>query len=212
MSTIPENTSGDNPEKRCTGPCKRVLPATTEFFYAASKTRPGSLFGRCKVCYLEQIKAKREANREAFRARGRESAARRRDHAKEYRKANADKLDQWRRAYYAEHKADRRAYERAYNKAHPDRRRVIHHNRKARQKAIPGSHTAKDIQDQRKRQKDLCYWCHQKLTKYHVDHIVPVTREGSSNDPWNIVLACPVCNTKRGNKLPHEWSEGGRLF
>jgi 5-methylcytosine-specific restriction endonuclease McrA len=203
--TIPQDT----PKKQCTA-CEELLDATTDFFYL-HKDR-NYLFSVCKTCYAKKSKAKREADIEAARAYKRENAAKHKDHAKEYRQANAEKLDQRRRAYYAEHKDERRAYERAHNKAHPDRRRVIHHNRKARQKAIPGSYTAQDVQDQLKRQKKKCYWCHEKLTKYHVDHIVPVTREGSSNGPDNLVLACPTCNTKRGNKLPHEWSEGGRLL
>ncbi len=39
----------DAPEKRCTGPCGRVLPATPEFFYRKKHNKDG-LDCRCKEC------------------------------------------------------------------------------------------------------------------------------------------------------------------
>lgn len=206
-----DTISQDTPMKQCKGPCGRMLPATTEFFYATGKNGRG-LFGRCKHCYTEQSKAKRNANREAYRARQRASAARCKEHAREYCKANAEKIAQWHREYGVTHRNERREYERKYYREHPEKRRAIHHNRRARKNAIAGSYTDQDIQRQFKAQKGKCYWCSVRLDKYHVDHIVPVNREGSSNYPWNIVLSCPHCNVKRGDKLPHEWFEGNRLL
>lgn len=97
-----------------------------------------------------------------------------------------------------------------------DQRLAATRNRRARKRAIPGMHTPQDIQNQYARQKGKCYWCGVKLNgherMYHVDHIIPLTREGSSNDPWNLVIACPFCNVSRNNKLPHEWPDGGHLL
>lgn len=38
---------------------------------------------------------------------------------------------------------------------------------------------------------------------FTVDHIVPVSR-GGKNSWTNTVCACPVCNQRKGNRLPHE--------
>lgn len=107
-----------------------------------------------------------------------------------------------------------RAYEREARRRHPEHTR----NRRARRLSAQGSFTEQDVQQQYKRQGGKCYYCKTKFDKkrgragFHADHIVPLTREGSSNFPWNIVLSCPTCNLKKGNKLPHEWPEGNRLL
>ncbi len=35
------------------------------------------------------------------------------------------------------------------------------------------------------------------------DHVIPISR-GGSNDWTNVVTACSACNTRKGNRLPHE--------
>lgn len=89
-------------------------------------------------------------------------------------------------------------------------RSAFDHKRRMQEQSV-NAVTAQDIEVQLGRQKNKCYWCHKKLDKYHVDHVVPLSRDGS-NSPENIVIACPTCNMRRRNKLPHEWSEGGRLL
>lgn len=39
----------------------------------------------------------------------------------------------------------------------------------------------------------------------HVDHVVPVSRGGSS-DPENLVCSCAKCNTSKKDKTPSEWA------
>lgn len=75
-----------------------------------------------------------------------------------------------------------------------------------------GSHSRTDIERQYANQKGKCHYCKCDVgDKYHVDHVVPLSR-GGSNGPENIVIACPTCNTSKGAKLPHEWIQGGRLL
>jgi len=98
-----------------------------------------------------------------------------------------------------------------YRATHPELIKTIHRNRYAHRKGAQGKYTPNDIEKQFNAQKGKCYWCNRKLTKYHVDHIIPLVR-GGSNWPDNIVIACPSCNTSKGDKLPHEWIKGGRLL
>lgn len=85
-------------------------------------------------------------------------------------------------------------------------------NRRARLRQAEGHHTAKDIRKQYELQKGKCYYCQSKVgIKYHVDHVIPVTR-GGSNYPSNLVISCSHCNESKNNRLPHEWFEGGRLM
>lgn len=63
-----------------------------------------------------------------------------------------------------------------------------------------------------KQQRGKCYWCGALLdSSYHLDHVIPISR-GGTNDPSNLVLACPPCNLSKSDKLPHEWAKSGRLL
>jgi len=87
-------------------------------------------------------------------------------------------------------------------------------NRRARKKRAGGKYTEQDIKAQYKRQHGKCYWCDCEVgDKYHVDHVIPLAR-GGSNDPSNLVIACPACNMNKKTKLPWEWkgNKKGRMF
>ena len=45
-----------------------------------------------------------------------------------------------------------------------------------------------------------CYLCRQDMTGLRavVEHIIPISR-GGSNEPHNVALACPDCNTRKAN-------------
>ncbi len=120
-----------------------------------------------------------------------------------------------RRQYYELHKDEINARRRQYRKEHPEIvsgiDRAHKHKRKAQKRAVGGSYTAQQIQEQLKRQKSRCYYCKAKLETWHADHIVPLAR-GGSNDISNIVIACPACNMHKHDKPPHEWLDGGRLL
>lgn len=91
--------------------------------------------------------------------------------------------------------------------------RAAARNRRARKLRVGGIYSQNDVKLQYKRQRGKCYYCQKKVgKKYHIDHVIPLTRENSWNGPENLVIACPVCNLKKSDKMPHEWAEGGRLM
>lgn len=73
-----------------------------------------------------------------------------------------------------------------------------------RRSKLSGHITRKNIQTQYELQEGKCFYCSDLLTRYHVDHVIPVVR-GGSNTPDNIVISCPTCNLKKGSQLPCEW-------
>lgn len=84
--------------------------------------------------------------------------------------------------------------------------------RKTRTRGTRGHFTKIDIEHKYKAQKAKCYYCRVSIEgSYHIDHIVPISRNGT-NWPDNLVLTCPHCNHSKSNKLLHEWPEGGRLL
>ena len=78
------------------------------------------------------------------------------------------------------------------------------HTRRARKRAIGGRFTADDIDRIRKLQGNRCARCYQSLIgkKVHRDHIIPLSRPGSSNDPKNIQLLCAPCNIAKKDRDP----------
>jgi len=102
-------------------------------------------------------------------------------------------------------------YSRQYRRLNPDKKRAETQRYRARKALAPGSHTASDIRNQLAAQNHKCWWCSKTVpgNGYHVDHLVPLHRQGS-NGPENIVIACPACNLGKNARMP--WDFNGRLL
>jgi len=179
-------------------------------------------------------KEKRRLSNKQWRERS-ETKEQRREYTREYR-TDPEVLEKHRTfnreyARRPEVKVHRLEYEQNYlaipekRERHQSRDRVNQHTRRARKREVQGTHTTNQIADQLKRQKYRCYYAacgHVKFKKekgkyiYHIEHTFPLSRAAGSDIPANdmsyLVLACPDCNMSKGNKLPHEWPEGGRLL
>lgn len=55
-------------------------------------------------------------------------------------------------------------------------------------------------QSLREWQLNLCFYCLRPLDKFHLDHVVPLARNGTHSSR-NIVLSCPECNVRKADKL-----------
>lgn len=209
-----ENYSSPNlPTKQCSQ-CHTEYPATREYFYYLKSGKNG-LHPWCKRCcvaankiYHEKNRKKREEYAQKYRDEHREQ---RMAYDRAYYAANKEHITQRNRKYVVAHKQRTAEYTRLWRAANRDKERAHSAMRRALKRANGGSYSDKDIQQLQKNQKNRCYYCQCKLVEYHVDHIVPLSR-GGSNDPSNLVLACPTCNISKRDKLPHEWSKGGRLL
>lgn len=185
--------------KRCTK-CNTVFPATLEYFY--NKATENRMCSECKQCHSKVAKVYRESHREQFRESERRWRAahphRPAEIARAYRKRNPARVREANKQYYA---------------THPEHRKAAKHRRRARKANAGGTYNQNDIKLMRKACHNKCYYCGSKFVddRFHVDHIVPLSR-GGTNSLENLVLACPHCNQTKNNKLPHEWPEGGRLL
>lgn len=219
----------DSAKKRCSS-CLRILPATAEYF-PRNKNRKDGLYPQCKQCRAayytkhkqhvsdrgkryrqEHSEEKRERDRE-YRAKNHEAWLAKK---KLYRELHAEELAAKQRKYYLEHHTERLIYKQNYNQTERGiiAKRADSHNRRARRKKAPGSHTTEQLYQQFMRQHGKCFYCQVELqharNSWHADHIIPLSR-GGSNNIENIVIACPTCNRKKHDKLPHEWQNGGEI-
>lgn len=203
--------------KRCMT-CKKDYLATEEFF-CKSKRGEYELGYECKICSSArskeynsrpEVKERRSATSRKYNQRP-EIQARDRERRKKYYSHTEvkERHDNWGREYHSRSEIR-------------DRDRVNCRNRRARKRSVKGTYTSEQIQDQLKRQKHKCYYCHTRFKKakgrdvYHVEHTFPLSRVVGSDMPANdigyLVLACPHCNKSKHNKFPWEWPEGGRLL
>jgi 5-methylcytosine-specific restriction endonuclease McrA len=174
---------------------------------------------------LAERRAEHERNRDAYRARSKAWAAANPEKVREMRAAyylqHADKLKAKQRAYKAEHAeqvADRahfghlarkehhNALARAWKAAHPEKVRAAAVNRQAMLKKAPGKITPEDVLAQYATQNGTCFYGPHSLAQdnYQLDHYIPL-KKGGSNEPSNIVLACPACNGSKHDSWPWDF-------
>lgn len=56
----------------------------------------------------------------------------------------------------------------------------------------------------RERFEGSCFYCGWE-TLVEMDHVVPVSRGGPGEEPWNQAPACFLCNGNKSDRLPSEW-------
>ena len=215
--------------------CKDCQRAYTRIYYAANKKRINQATrewternrerkkrtdrnwylankGRRKETVRAWLTTNRERDRERRRLYRGANLEKRKEYEQTWYIANSGRLKEHRRQYRAINKEKIDNQQRNWRLANPDKMRAKHMRRRALRENAEGSHGADDIKRQYDAQKGRCYYCRKKVgEKYHVDHVIPLAR-GGSNDPSNLVIACPSCNTSKQDKPPHEWPQGNHLL
>ncbi len=98
-------------------------------------------------------------------------------------------------------------YSRSYNAENRPRVSALARNRRAREKNNGGRHTARDVDDLFRLQKGKCAYCRIGLRQgYHVDHIMPLARNGG-NGRQNLQLLCAPCNQSKSARDPIEYAQ-----
>lgn len=207
---------------------KLAAPTPRQVASAAGKTRywsekpcpaghvgwRGTISRACCACATEKARARdkeranalaarwREANREAVRA-----ACRR------HNEANRQKRREQARAAYAVDPDKGRARTKAWRQQNPESVRAHAMTRWAIKKGSAGTYTAQDVHEMVAAQKGKCINCLKPFgEKFHVDHIVPLSR-GGPNIRSNLQILCPFCNISKHAADPIEWAQrNGRLL
>lgn len=192
--------------------CKCELPATTEFFFR-DNSRPDGLYHSCKDCesarkseWYRNNTEEAKKKRQKWRGNNKDKIS---DYGRKWNKDNNEKQRKNTQRWYHKNKKRRRELDRQWKERNPERAALISrtgsHNRRAKLRLAEGTHTAEDILLQYEQQEGRCYYCENELDGvYHVDHVIPLSKDGS-NDPTNLVCACPACNLSKNDRTPEEW-------
>ncbi len=145
-----------------------------------------------------------------------------------YRSENPEKLRAYEKRHYAENVVRKRESarqwrlanrardlenQRRWKQENPDKWRVAWQTAKLRRRQVPGSYSAADIVAIMDAQRCKCAYCRKSLRAgFHTDHIVPVSKGGTSY-PHNIQLLCAFCNISKHNRDPLDYARStGRLL
>lgn len=89
----------------------------------------------------------------------------------------------------------------------PEKAAETARNKRAKRRNASGSHTQADVNKIRTAQKDKCAICKIALRgKGHVDHIIPLARNGR-NDKSNLQILCAPCNCSKHARDPIEFMQ-----
>jgi len=206
--------------KRCPC-CMDEYPATLDNFQSDKQKRDG-LSAYCKPCAhrkrkerdrTEHSKAVRrnyyQKNYDKYAQRNREQYEKHKDKrqssVRDYHNRNKVSVAAYKQQWAEQNRERTRAAAKRFSERHPDRVRVSTLIQIGKRKGAKGRYTSGDVRRIYIEQQGYCAYCNEWLgDKYHIDHIIPLSR-GGSNYPENIALACPPCNMSKGDKLLSEW-------
>lgn len=159
---------------------------------------------------LDKIKDQKRAEARAKWRKANEQ--RRREYNAEYRAKNAEKVQISSIKYRLKNAEQIRARGRDYYRKNPFAFRAAKARRRARLIGLNQHVSAEQIRQLCVEQDWECKSCFSDIReKYHVDHIIPLSR-GGLNTIENIQILCPTCNLRKNDSLPHEWERRKMLI
>lgn len=166
----------------------------------------------CHCCALENQKAYRDKNPDYHQSRMRTWYEKNKEYAQAYGRTRhqANKVEIAEKRRFSNLSPERQAALRAasaeWRAANKQAKATQERNRRALKRQAVGCHTAKDIAKLADVQDLRCPYCRTSIAgRFHVDHIVPLSR-GGSNGVENLQLLCQPCNQRKHAKDPEQFA------
>lgn len=186
--------------------CKKIYPIE-DFYIDVNGVRENT----CKHCIRER-QSPGAVQRKKRRKKLREQGLKKCNGCKEIKPHSEFYVDSQRHGHYLPRcKACCAEAGREWRQKNHGKGTMSWRRRRAREFNAKGKHTHEDIERLYKKQRALCPYrtlnprCKKSLENgYHVDHIIPISRNGH-DDPSNLQLLCPHCNISKNNKTHKEY-------
>ncbi len=176
-----------------------AIKAYAEKWRAANKERT-ALYN--KAAYAANKEERKKASRDYSRAHPEPYRQRSRESWRLNKVILAVSRKEWR----DRNKARLNKYHAKYAKDHPEIKRLVVARRRVKvRNGTVRRVTKADIAAIHKAQRGKCAICRKAMTKFHIDHIVPVAM-GGAHDRRNFQLVHPVCNVLKGAKDPIDFA------
>lgn len=98
--------------------------------------------------------------------------------------------------YKERHKEEIKTYMREYRRKNKEIINRQNLNRHYLKKTNGEKISREQIENLKILQNNRCFYCGQELTKYHLDHVIPL-KKGGEHRINNIVISCPHCNCSK---------------
>ncbi len=126
---------------------------------------------------------------------------------KKWRDANKDKIANYNKEYNEANKEKIAAQKKEWRKNNPDKLKAYMQKRRALKAGNGGSFTAEEWEELCDKYENKCLCCGKKK-KLTADHVVPLSKGGTSNID-NIQPLCGTCNSRKGNRNEIDYRQKG---
>lgn len=119
-----------------------------------------------------------------------------------YKQANRSRILARAAAYRESHRAEASATLAKWQKANPEKARAAAQRRRAKKASVVRVPIRTDMLSYLiEVWANLCAYCRNTSDKWEIDHFIPIDLKGHHAE-YNLVLACPPCNSAKGAKHP----------
>jgi hypothetical protein len=177
-------------------------------------TRDWDKRGNCKECKRERARKWYKANPEKARENNRKwyeaNTERHREHTRKWRAANPEKHRESSKQWGRNNPEKRKERLRKWRKDNPDKNTAAKQRYRTKKTKAGGSYTAAEWKALCKQYNNHCCYPGCKRTDLHADHVVPVSRGGTS-DISNMQPLCSRHNTSKGDGATDYRTKPGML-
>lgn len=114
---------------------------------------------------------------------------------------NKDKILEDNRKYYNKNKDKIKAKQKEWRNNNKLSILAKNSNRRAK---LKGKISAQEIRELIDKSNGICYYCKCVIGKMHLDHFIPLCKDGEHKIS-NIVVSCDKCNLQKGTKFPEDF-------